>query len=110
MMLKIGDVLWCHDHRSNSRKWWTEKICGETTKSWIMEGLNRPSKVLKATMEENMGDYGHRRWYTPERRDEYLWKNTHARRIAALVENADVPILKQIAILVGYSENDGAGK
>lgn len=102
--IKVGTVLWCHDYRSNSHKWFAETITGQTKQSWIMEGTHHPSKLLKKTMMENMGAYGHRRWYTAGQKEEYLWINTHRRLIGAAVEGCgNIETLKQVAALIGYT-------
>jgi hypothetical protein len=105
MNLKIGDILWCHDYRSNSRRWFEKTISGETKQSWILGDGWSPHKVLKKDLTENQGAYGRLQWYTSESRENYLWINTHAPRMSEIVRDVtDMEILKQIAVLIGYEE------
>jgi hypothetical protein len=103
--LKVGDVLWCHDYRSNSKRWFDKAITGETRHSWIIGEGWSPYKVLKKDLTESQGAYGRRQWFTSEGRDNYLWIHNHAPCMAEAVRTiTDIDTLKQIAALIGYNE------
>jgi hypothetical protein len=103
--LKVGDVLWCYDYRSNSKPWFDKTITGETKQSWVIGEVWSTHKVLKKDLTENQGAYGRRQWFTSEGRDNYLWIHNHAPRMAEAVRTiTDIELLKQIAELIGYNE------
>lgn len=99
--LKVGDTLWCHDHRSNRRPWFEDTIKGETRISWLL-GHSGDTKVNKKTMLENMGAYGNRKWLTPESKAEIDWLNRHRAKIVSIVSTSDIVTLKAIAEIIEY--------
>lgn len=104
--MKVGDTLWCHDHRDHRRPWFEKTITSETRMSWIV-GDHGGFKVNKKTMLENMGAWGTRKWHTKESMDNEIWVSRNRYKIADSVQSCrDPEVLRQVAALVGHEIND----
>lgn len=100
-MTKVGDTLWTMSSRDRRSGWRSDVITGETKQSWIVGEDWRITKVNKKTMLENVGKWGHERWFTVEGKDEYLWMQHHRRLISAMVDACkDVAKLRAVAQIV----------
>jgi hypothetical protein len=96
----IGTELWCHDYRSNRRPWFKQAVTGQTRLSWIVGRC----KINKKTMQENLGQWGNRQWFTEAAKARRDWIATNRPQIAGLVSaERDIDRLKQIAVVLGLS-------
>lgn len=101
--MQIGDTIWCHDFRSQTRPWFEHEITGETRQSWIVG----PYKVNKKTMSENLGSYGSRKWHTRDSMNESRWVRANRYKIAEKVQLCqDAKVLYQVAQVLGFDVTD----
>lgn len=102
-MVKIGDTLYQRDGRGGFDG---RAVVGETRSSWLLGDDEWPTKVAKDTMRTRGQNFGYLDWYTQEQRDALAWIAKHRHHIRDHVGAcADVDKLKQIAAIIGYSED-----
>ena len=114
-MLQIGSNVWLFElyrgARIATRNDWKElKVLKETARSWIVTCNSVDIKIPK---NHNNPMYSPTYTVYPnallaltsEALDEYVWGEQHRYKLTEAIRTLDVPTLRKVATLIGYSED-----
>lgn len=112
-MLQIGDTLYTYNENrrrygegrtiDRSYHWEEHTITGENRRSWLLSnGLKADKETLEIRGVRDL--FGLDPCvYTPEQKADREWRDKYALRIRQAVEQADIPMLRKIAALLGVA-------
>jgi hypothetical protein len=105
--IKIGDKLWS-DFDGGRHRWVGDVVIGETKASWLVGHKDRPNKINKSTMMENMGRYSPRKWFTESGARDEKFRRRHAYEIGTRVSGQSAGVLRKVAEIIGFVVEEDA--